>query len=95
MYRYCNNCCCCKNNEQVNSNILENNEISDCGFNQNNIFPNNPMLAQSYVPIQYMNTTFNPYCGLKNGTIFPELATTYYPGQSMIDLDYLRMSSRT
>lgn len=63
-----------------------------CGFNEEEtLFPTNPMLAQSYVPIQNMDRTFTPCCGLKNGTIFPELVTTYYPGQSMMEIDYLRM----
>ena len=41
------------------------------------------MLAQSYVPIQYMNKTFRPEVGLKMGTIFPELVSPYMPCQSM------------
>lgn len=101
MYRY-NNCCCCACNNANNSpletacsntdQIQNNTSQSGCGMS-NPIFPTNPMLAQSYVPIQYMDKTFTPYCGLKNGTIFPELATTYNPGQSMMTLDYLRMSN--
>lgn len=103
MYRSCCNCCCCCSNNQNNNietacnnkfNVENNNSISGCGFNTDNIFPTNPMLAQSYVPIQFMNETFTPYCALKNGTIFPELATTYYPGQSMMDIDYLRMATQ-
>lgn len=66
----------------------------ECGFDeQENIFPTNPMLGQSYVPIQYMDKTFTPCCGLKNGTIFPELVTTYYPGQSMMEIEYLRTNN--
>ena len=49
------------------------------------------MLGQSYVPIQEIDKTFTPICGLKNGTLFPELVNTYYPGQSMMDIDYLRI----
>lgn len=77
---YADNCCsdCC--------------DSCQCGFDEEmNLFPSNPMLAQSYVPMQYMDKTFTPCCGLKNGTIFPELVTTYYPGQSMMEIDYLRM----
>ena len=96
------NCCCSNNTEkpvledvcdQINNCDCKNmiSTMSGCGFNSQEIFPTNPMLAQSYVPIQYLDKTFTPACGLKNGTIFPELVTTYYPGQSMMTLDYLRM----
>ena len=61
-----------------------------CGFDEGrNIFPTNPMLAQSYVPIQYMDRTFKPNVGLKMGTIFPELVSPYMPGQSMNEIEYL------
>ena len=62
-----------------------------CGFDeQENLFPSNPMLAQSYVPIQHLDKTFTPCCGLKMGTIFPELVSPYRPGQSMEEIAYLR-----
>lgn len=62
-----------------------------CGFDEGtNVFPDNPMLAQSYVPIQYMDKTFTPCCGLKMGTIFPELVSPYSPGQSMEEIAYLK-----
>ena len=62
-----------------------------CGFDEEyNVFPENPMLAQSYVPIQYMNKTFKPGVGLKMGTIFPELVSPYVPGQSMEEIEYLK-----
>ncbi len=70
---------------------MDNSEDCGCGFDeQMNLFPTNPMLAQSYVPIQYMDKTFTPCCGLKMGTIFPELVSPYAPGQSMREIDYLR-----
>ena len=69
----------------------DNSENCGCGFDQDmNLFPDNPMLAQSYVPIQYMDKTFTPRCGLKMGTIFPELVDPYYPGQSMEEIVYLK-----
>lgn len=49
----------------------------------NNVFPNNPVLGQSYVPIQYMSKIYQPSSGLNEGTIFPELVFPYYPSQSM------------
>lgn len=62
-----------------------------CGFyEEENVFPLNPMLGQSYVPVQRMTNTFTPCCGLKNGTIFPELVSPYYPCQSIEDIEYLR-----
>lgn len=76
------NCCC----QEVDTSIS-----CGCGFDEaTNLFPDNPMLAQSYVPIQYMDKTFTPCCGLKMGTIFPELVSPYRPGQSMEEIAYLR-----
>ena len=65
-----------------------------CGFDEEyNVFPENPMLAQSYVPIQYMDKTFKPCVGLKMGTIFPELVSPYVPGQSMEEINFIRESN--
>ena len=66
----------------------------DCGFDEEqSVFPENPMLAQSYVPIQYMDRTFKPCVGLKMGTIFPELVSPYSPGQSMEEIKYIEMTN--
>ena len=66
-----------------------------CGFEEEpSVFPANPMLAQSYIPIQYMDKTFKPCVGLKMGTIFPELVSPYVPGQSMKEIDYLRKTNK-
>lgn len=66
-----------------------------CGFDEEkSMFPDNPMLAQSYVSIQYMDKTFKPCVGLKMGTIFPELVSPYVPGQSMKEIDYLRKTNK-
>ena len=74
--------CGCMQNSQMNC---------ECGFDEEeSAFPSNPMLAQSYVPIQQMNKTFTPCCGLKMGTIFPELVSPYAHGQSMAEINYLR-----
>lgn len=65
-------------------------DCCECGFDEEyNVFPENPMLAQSYVPIQYMNKTFKPCVGLKMGTIFPELVSPYEPCQSMREIDFI------
>ena len=67
-----------------------------CGFENGFYpFPENPMLAQSYVPIQMMSRTFRPSVGLKMGTIFPELVSPYMPCQSMEEIEYLRRHNET
>jgi len=66
-----------------------------CGFDEEyNVFPENPMLAQSYVPIQIMDKIFKPNVGLKMGTIFPELVSPYVPGQSMEEIEYIRRTNK-
>jgi hypothetical protein len=74
-------------NSYQNNNSYNN--MCNCGFESNNVFPINYMYAQSYVPWQTMETTFKPCNGLKMGTIFPELVSPYAPGQSMTENDYL------
>ena len=95
--------CYCMNNSRENStdmletkcdsvsSYVENNYNScSCGFDEEaNVFPDNPMLGQSYVPIQYMDKTFKPCVGLKMGTIFPELVSPYTPCQSMREIEYI------
>lgn len=83
-----NNCMCGCNNNMSNGNSC------DCGFDEEpSRFPDNPMLAQSYVPFQEMDKTFTPCCGLKMGTIFPELVSPYMPGQSMAEIEYLKRTN--
>ena len=69
-------------------------EITDdceCGFDEEqDVFPSDPMLAQSYVPIQYINETFKPCSGLSKGTLFPELVSPYKPCDSMKEIEYIR-----
>ena len=79
-------------NNNCNMNCCEMNKYDcGCGFdNEESVFPSNPMLAQSYVPIQTLDKTFTPCCGLKNGTIFPELVSPYEPCQSMEFINYLK-----
>ena len=81
----CNNVSSCDNYE----------DNCGCGFDEEkSMFSDNPMLAQSYVSIQYMDKTFKPCVGLKMGTIFPELVSPYVPGQSMKEIDYLRKTNK-
>lgn len=100
--------CHCMNNmvnytqdaiEDKCSNICGcNNEVKDecaCGFEEeDDVFPANPMLAQSYVPIHFMDKTFVPCVGLKHGTIFPELVSPYSPGQSMEEIEFIERTNR-
>ena len=87
----------CEANKDIIENICdnvasfeENMNNCDCGFDEEyNVFPENPMLAQSYVPMQYMDKTFKPCVGLKMGTIFPELVSPYVPCQSMEENAYI------
>ena len=84
----------CQNENQCNNDIY--NENCSCGFDDEykSVFPEDPMLAQSYVPYQYMDKTFKPAVGLKMGTIFPELVSPYCPGQSMEVIRYLESTNK-
>ena len=49
-----------------------------CGFEEKyNVFPENPMLGQSYVPIQYMDKTFKPNNVRKNYLKFENIMKEY------------------
>ncbi len=107
MCRRYQKCYCMNNYQRENvSGMLEpkcpnvnshENDVDDCGcgFDEDkNIFPQNPMLAQSYVPIQYMDKTFQPREGLKMGTIFPELVSPYMPCQDMEEIKYIEKTNQ-
>ena len=94
---------CDNNNDMLESQCQNNSNCScnmdyddcECGFEEEySIFPENPMLAQSYVPYQYMDKTFKPCVGLKMGTIFPELVSPYMPGQSMKEIEYIESMNK-
>lgn len=87
----------CTNNkyfETACNDINSNNHFNcncSCGFDENDsVFPQNPMLGQSYVPFQQINKTFIPEVGLKMGTIFPELVNPYKPFQSVEENEYIK-----
>lgn len=103
------NCCCQKNFDKkfletacndcgVTAEYYtskHNNEACDCGFTElDNVFPSNPMLAQSYVPVQTIEETFTPCVGLKMGTIFPELVNPYSPCQSIEEIAFIKAMNR-
>ena len=73
------------------------NQYNDCGCGfdkKDSVFPENPVLAQSYVPIQKLNKTFIPCVGLKMGTIFPELVRPYIPYQSIEEIAFIRAMNK-
>ena len=41
----------------------------------------------------FSQQTFMPCVGLKKGTIFPELVSEYFPGQSMAEIKYIEESN--
>ena len=86
----------CNNVSSSICNYENDNNDCDCGFDEDyeiGVFPENPMLAQSYVPWQYMDKTFKPCVGLKMGTIFPELVSPYMPCQSMRVNEFLEATN--
>ena len=84
---------CNSNMDNYCNNSMRNIDMCECGFDDESVFPENYMYAQSYVPVQRMNTTFKPCVGLKIGTIFPELVSPYEPGQSLEEINFLKKSN--
>ena len=76
--------------ENISDNNSDNQCACGCDKKEESVFPENPVLAQSYVPIQTMDKTFKPCVGLKMGTIFPELVSPYYPCQSMEEIAFIK-----
>lgn len=106
MYHCKYRCCGCQG--QFHNDLLENicdhvpataqcsnpKDQCQCGFEEEwSPFPANPMLAQSYVPVQIINKIFTPCVGLKMGTIFPELVSPYVPCQSMEEIAYIKATN--
>lgn len=78
--RYARRSCGCDNN---------------CGCNCRNcrmpdFMPNDPRLANAYVPYQELDDTFCPKESLEHGTTFPELVSPYMRNQSQCMIKYLR-----
>ncbi len=51
--------------------------------------PENPLLANAYVPYQYYDELFCPMEALEHGTAFPELVSPYSKNQSQCVIQYL------
>lgn len=110
MFRRYKKCYCMNNEYKNNScnmnDIIEDkcNQVASyednmnncqCGFDEDyDVFPSNPLLAQSYVPYQYMDKTFKPCVGLKMGTIFPELVSPYMPCQDMREMEFIKATNQ-
>ena len=108
--RRCNKCCSCQYNNNSNADILEDtcDEVAilsdyysdddhscECGFDEGmQVFPDNAVLGQSYVPFQYMDKTFKPCVGLKMGTIFPELVSPYVPCQGIEEIEFIKATNK-
>ena len=99
-------CCCSSNCQNYTEDMLEDKcqdvcnsnqdyDECECGFDEEeSVFPQNPMLGQSYVPWQVMDETFKPCIGLKMGTIFPELVSPYVPCQSIEEIEFIRRTNK-
>lgn len=90
MNRRYRRCQCMNNMNNYNQDAIEekclnissyNNQYEEdkcaCGFDEEevyDVFPTNPMLAQSYVPIQYMDKTFKPCVRLKTWNYFSRVS---------------------
>jgi len=98
MYRNCKcNKCNYYNKNCKIINCPSNNipEKCKCGYEEdNNGLPENPVLAQSYVPIQEFNKTFCPCTALEMGSLFPELVRPYYPNQSICEFKQIEALNR-
>ena len=100
------NCRCQRNNtcRYQNYNMNSYNMYSNSNMNCNcmnsttetnsNPFPSNYLFGHAYTPNQELGNTFNPEIGLENGSMFPELVSPYYPGQSMEFIEYLKTVDR-
>ena len=106
MKRNCNCRCNCNrnchrnySNSMMNScNMYQNNHtLCNCmnsNTNNSNPFPSNYLYGHAYTPNQPLRDVFEPQTGLNHGSMFPELVSPYYPGQSMEFIEYLKNTER-
>lgn len=71
-----------------NNNYMETN-YTGASFNNFNY-----RYGSAYVPNQVLGQVYTPMQGLSNGTMFPELLSSYYPGESLEVMNYLRSNRR-
>ena len=86
------NCRCNSQNNNMNyDNYINNNSNNlNSTFNRSGAFPNNYLYGHAYTPNQIACQTFTPEVGLSHGSIFPELVSSYVPGQSIDFIEYLK-----
>ena len=89
--RKCNCKCKCRNR---NTNIFPTCPMQTTRECHSNPFPNNYLYGYAYTPNQTIKETFCPRDGLRNGSMFPELVSPYYPGQSIDFIEYLKTTDR-
>ena len=85
-------------NYMMNSYNMYSQNNSGCSCmnsnNNSNPFPTNYLYGHAYTPNQELRDIFDPQTGLENGSMFPELVSPYYPGQSMEFIEYLKTTGR-
>lgn len=85
----------CDDTANLSAFDYDDDDSCGCGFDeQMSVFPDNAVLAQSYVPFQYLDKTFKPCVGLKMGTIFPELVSPYVPCQSIEEIEFIKATNK-
>lgn len=77
----------CNNNSFNNNTINMDDRLGSIGCHS---FPTVLRYGNAYVPNQTFRTVYSPLEGLRNGTMFPELVSPYYPNQSLAEVNYLR-----
>lgn len=90
MYSRNNSNCGCMNHNDNHSHCCMNNNDN----NNSNAFPCNYLYGHAYTPNQTLNELFDPQTGLDNGSMYPELVSPYYPGQSIEFIEYLKTTGR-
>ena len=80
------------NNRYINNSFNNNTTNFDDGLGMTSYasLPTNLRYGNAYVPVQTFRTVYSPAEGLRNGTMFPELLSSYYPNQSLAEINYLR-----
>ena len=87
----CSNRCMCNDYSNVNSSSFNsyNNDLGR-GYSSTNYNSSNMNYGNAYVPYQPFTSVFSPAEGLANGTMFPELVSSYCPNQSLEVMNYLK-----
>lgn len=88
-------CRCSNECNRCSSECNRCNRCSGNNFNGASINNNiNYRYGSAYVPNQVLGQVYTPMQGLSNGTMFPELVSSYYPGEALEVMNYLRFNCR-